>query len=122
MRADRHTLLLEPQLAQRTGKHQRSRQSAGEMAAAARVVAGIVAQHTRVVRVTGTRLSRQLGVVVRALIGVADDGTDRRARRFTIVDAGLNFRPVRLLTRGGLLVAARCAALHLAQDKRLVIQ
>ena len=92
------------------------------MAAAARVVAGIVAQHTRVVCVAGTRLRRQLCVVVRALIGVADDGADGRAGRFAIVDSGLNLRPVRLLACGGLLVAARCAALHLAQDKRLVIR
>ena len=90
------------------------------MAAAARVVATLIAQHTRVVRVARAGLRGQLCVVVRA-IGILDDGADGRAGCFAVVDAGLDKRPVRLLALGGLLAPGARRA-HLAQDKGFVMR
>ena len=91
------------------------------MAAAARVVAGFIAHHAGVIRVARAGLGSEFGIVARALVQVLDERTDGRAGGFAVINTRLDHRQVGFFALGGLLVAARRAALHLTQHKGLVI-
>ena len=70
---------------------------------------------------TRTGLGEQRLIVLRAGVGVADDCADGSAGGLTVVDTGQDLRQIGFLAGGGLLVAAGCTALHLAQYERLVV-
>src|SRR6185437_5468767 len=96
--------LVEPLLRDRARRDRRRRQSRRGAPAAARIADPVLAQ-VRVVRVPGPERARDLLVVLRALVLVADEERDRRARGLPLVHAGEDLHlvllaPLRHVPRG----------------------
>ena len=106
--SDPHTL--QPLLAKTTGNAKGSCQTAGKVAAAGSILKSTVFGLGCVICVTGSGAIAQVRIVAGAGVGVADNGTERRAAGFAVHKAGEDFRRVRLAAGGGPGVFARRTA------------
>jgi len=68
----------------------------------------------------GTKALRNVGVVLAALVGIADQQRDRRARGAAFVDAREDFHRIGLVALGHELAGAGTAAIQFLLDIRFV--
>ena len=95
-----------------SGETQRCSQSAGEMSAAANVIEPAVPHGTSIVRMTGTRQSCQIAVVLGTGIRVLDKRTQRHAGGAVIQQTGHDLRQIFFPAGCGGAVLFRGTACH----------
>jgi hypothetical protein len=109
---------LEPFLGHGTCGHGGRRQACRGAAAAARIADAVLLE-VGVVGMTGTKALRDIGVILAALIGVADQQGNRRARGPAFVDAGENLHRIGLVALRDELAGAGATTIQIMLDVRL---
>ena len=120
MTSDQDAAALENLAADGSCRAQAGCETAGEVAAAAHIVAAMVLDIGRIVGVTGPGGLHEVCVVAGARVGIADHDAQRRACCAVLEHAAENLRLVGFLARRRALVAARRTAGHL-QKKRVPV-
>ena len=98
MGSDPDALLLQRQLGDRAGCHERRRQTAAEMPAAAVILVPSVLAERRIIRMPGARQKPRRLIISAADILIRDQNTDRRTRRVPLEDTAHDPKVVRLHT------------------------
>ena len=93
-------------LSDNAGGDDRKRQTAGEMAAAARILEAAVLKVRGIVRMAGARDVQQRLVILAMGVRIVEDDSERSARRIAFIDAAEDLRLIGLHTRGRALRAA----------------
>ena len=101
MGGDFYAPALQNLAADRPGEHQRRRQTPGKMAAAPDVVSALIADVSGIIGVARPGQHRQIAVIPRTDVAVADHRCQRSAGQGTVSYAGQNFRQIFLLAGSG---------------------
>ena len=113
MGSNLYTFFCEKLTADSAGKHQRSRDPARKMTAAADIVRGVVFDVSGVVAVSRARTGKQIAVIAGARVGVLDHRAERRAGQGVAQHTGKHARRVAFLARSGSFVLAWRTTRHL---------